>query len=115
AAQLAILERGKIGRTYNIGGGNERRNIDVVRAICTRLDAIDPAHAPHDRLIRFVTDRPGHDLRYAIDASRLKNETGWQAPTGFDAGLKQTIDWYVANKAWCENVLSGAYRTERLG
>ncbi len=115
AAQLAILERGSIGATYNIGGGNERRNIDVVRAICAQIDAIAPKTAPHEKLIRFVTDRPGHDLRYAIDATRLKREIGWQAPTGFHAGLKQTIDWYVSNRRWWENVLSGAYRTERLG
>jgi dTDP-glucose 4,6-dehydratase len=115
AAQLAILERGQVGRTYNIGGGNERQNLDVVRAICRRLDAIDPARAPHERLIQFVADRPGHDLRYAIDASRLQREIGWHAPTGFDEGLKRTIDWYVENRQWWEAVLSGAYRTERLG
>jgi len=115
AAQLAILQKGAVGRTYNIGGGNERKNIDVVRAICAHLDAIRPQGAPHERLIRFVADRPGHDLRYAIDASRLQREVGWQAPTGFDAGLARTVDWYVANADWWENVLSGAYRTERLG
>lgn len=115
AAQLAILERGKPGRTYNIGGGAERRNIDVVRAICARLDRLRPHGAPHENLIRFVVDRPGHDLRYAIDASRLRTEIGWQAPTGFDQGLDRTVDWYVNNSSWWEDVLSGAYRTERLG
>jgi dTDP-glucose 4,6-dehydratase len=115
AAQLAILQKGAVGRTYNIGGGNERRNIEVVRAICAHLDAIRPQGSPHERLIRFVADRPGHDLRYAIDATRLQREVGWQAPTGFDTGLARTVDWYVANADWWENVLSGAYRTERLG
>ncbi len=115
AAQLAILERGRPGRTYNIGGGNERRNIDVVRAICRQLDAIRPAAAPHEKLIRFVADRPGHDQRYAIDASRLRNELGWQPPTDFERGLRATVEWYVANAGWWEDVLSGAYRTERLG
>lgn len=115
AAQLAILERGKPGRTYNIGGGAERRNIDVVRAICARLDRLRPQGAPHENLIRFVVDRPGHDLRYAIDATRLRTEIGWQAPTGFDQGLDRTVDWYVNNSSWWENILSGAYRTERLG
>ncbi len=117
AAQIAILQRGAVGRTYNIGGGNERKNIDVVRSICAQLDVMRPGtnQAPHERLIRFVTDRPGHDLRYAIDASRLKREIGWQAPTDFDAGLKQTVEWYVRHPTWWGDVLSGAYRTERLG
>lgn len=115
AAQLAILERGRIGRTYNIGGGNERQNIEVVQAICRHLDTIQPAGAPHQKLISFVADRPGHDLRYAIDASRLKDELGWQPPTDFDTGLRRTVEWYEANEPWWQDVLSGAYRTERLG
>jgi dTDP-glucose 4,6-dehydratase len=115
AAQLAILERGQVGGRYNIGGGNERTNIAVVRAICRHLDALRPAGAPHERLIHFVADRPGHDLRYAIDASRLKDELGWQPPTDFDTGLRRTVEWYVANAPWWQDVLSGAYRTERLG
>jgi dTDP-glucose 4,6-dehydratase len=115
AAQLAILDRGKVGETYNIGGGNERKNIDVVRAICAQLDALEPSRGVHEKLIRFVTDRPGHDLRYAIDASKLQREIGWRAPTSFDAGLAQTVNWYRQNQPWWQSILSGEYRTERLG
>ncbi len=117
AAQLAILQRGQVGRTYNIGGGNERKNIDVVRAICGLLDEMKPGtnQAPHARLIRFVADRPGHDLRYAIDATRLKQEIGWQPPTDFDTGLRSTVAWYLDNPRWWESILNGAYRAERLG
>jgi dTDP-glucose 4,6-dehydratase len=105
------------GETYNVGGLNERRNIDVVRAICGILDEIAPLAGVPDRtaLITFVHDRPGHDLRYAIDASRIRRELGWTPHESFDSGLRRTVEWYLANGAWVERVQSGAYRGERLG
>jgi dTDP-glucose 4,6-dehydratase len=116
-ALLAVLERGRIGETYNIGGRSERRNLDVVHAICTLLDEMvpDPGGRPHTRLIDFVTDRPGHDLRYAIDSSKIEREIGWTPRHTFDAGLRATVRWYLDNRSWWQRVLSGAYRGERLG
>ena len=111
-----VVHKGVPGRTYNVGGGNERRNIDVVRTICALLDELrpDPAGA-HERLIEFVTDRPGHDLRYAIDASRIRDELGWQPLENFDSGLRRTVSWYLEHQDWVARVSSGAYRGERLG
>jgi dTDP-glucose 4,6-dehydratase len=99
-ALLTVITRGTPGRTYNIGGGNEARNIDLVRMICRLLDARRPAGAPHDRLIDFVADRPGHDLRYAIDATRITEELGWRPSVTLEEGLARTVDWYLANEAW---------------
>ena len=99
-ALLLVCEKGAVGRSYNIGGHNERRNIDLVRTICALLDERRPAGAPHDRLITFVEDRPGHDLRYAIDASRIRDELGWQPSVTVEEGLARTVDWYLANEAW---------------
>ena len=110
-----VLARGVPGETYNVGGDNERRNIDVVRSICALLDEIQPSTRPHDRLITFVADRPGHDLRYAIDARRVRKELGWAPREDFDSGLRHTVRWYVENTAWVSRVTSGAYRGERLG
>ena len=109
-----IAERGRPGETYNVGGCNERRNIDVVRRICDALDVAIPAGAPHDRLIRFVTDRPGHDARYAIDASKLESELGWCAQETFETGIEKTVRWYLDN-AWWWQPLRGRYDGERLG
>jgi dTDP-glucose 4,6-dehydratase len=95
-----MLERGRPGRTYNVGGENERTNLQVVQAICDLLDAARPLAAPRRGLIRHVQDRPGHDRRYAIDASRLKGELGWAPRQDFEAGLALTIDWYLDNQAW---------------
>ena len=109
-----IAERGRIGETYNVGGRNERRNIDVVRKICAVLDKVAPANRPRDALIAFVTDRPGHDVRYAIDASKLENELGWRAREDFDSGITKTVEWYLANQWWWEP-LRERYSGQRLG
>ena len=114
-ALCLVLERGERGRSYNVGGDAERTNIAVVRAICAALDARRPAGAPHDRLIAFVTDRPGHDRRYAIDARRIRTELGWTPSVGFEEGLAATIDWYLAHRDWWEGVRAETYRGERLG
>jgi len=109
-----IAERGRIGETYNVGGRNERRNIDVVRKICAVLDEVAPANRPRDELIEFVTDRPGHDARYAIDASKLENELGWRAREDFDSGIAKTVEWYLANQWWWRP-LRERYSGQRLG
>jgi len=114
-ALIRIVERGALGETYTIGGRSERRNIEVVRAICAILDDLAPQARPHEELITFVTDRPGHDFRYAIDCSKVERELDWHATRSFEVGLRETIAWYLANPGWCERVQSGAYRGERLG
>lgn len=114
-ALLMILERGQLGEKYNVGGRNERRNIDVVKRICALLDERRPAHAPHERLITYVTDRPGHDARYAIDATRLETELGWRAQENFDTGIAKTVDWYLDRRDWWEPLRKGVYSGERLG
>ena len=107
-----VLEKGTIGETYNVGGGNQQANIDVVHMICDILDELAPdsAHKPHRQLVRFVQDRPGHDRRYAIDARKLERELGWRAEETFASGLRKTVQWYLANKAWMDEVTSGAYQ-----
>jgi dTDP-glucose 4,6-dehydratase len=115
-ALLSVAERGRIGQSYNVGANSERRNIDVVRTICGLLDQISPDArvGPRERLITFVTDRPGHDHRYAIDASKIMNELAWRPNETFETGIRKTIDWYVANRPWWERIRSG-YQGERLG
>ena len=113
-ALALICRRGRVGETYNVGGRNERRNIDVVRRICAELDAALPVDAPRETLIRFVTDRPGHDARYAIDATRLETELGWRAKEDFDSGIAKTVRWYLDNEWWW-GPLRAAYDGERLG
>lgn len=110
-----VLEKGVIGESYNIGGYNERTNLDVVRTLCALLDELAPAGAPHDRLITFVADRPGHDKRYAIDASKITRELGWTPQETFETGLRKTVEWYLENRSWWEAILNGSYRGERLG
>lgn len=109
-----IIERGRIGETYNVGGRNERRNIDVVRAICQLLDQLVPGDHPREELIQFVADRPGHDIRYAIDASKLENELGWKAYENFESGIEKTVRWYLENEWWWRP-LRDRYSGERLG
>lgn len=109
-----IAERGRIGETYNVGGRNERRNIEVVRRICEVLDTLVPANRPREELIEFVTDRPGHDARYAIDATKLENELGWRAQENFETGIEKTVRWYLDNEWWWQP-LRERYAGERLG
>jgi dTDP-glucose 4,6-dehydratase len=109
-----IAERGRVGETYNVGGRNERKNIDVVRRICAVLDQLVPANRPREELIEFVTDRPGHDARYAIDATRLETELGWRARENFDTGIEKTVQWYLDNEWWWRP-LRERYAGERLG
>jgi dTDP-glucose 4,6-dehydratase len=116
-ALTLVLRKGRPGETYAVGGDSERRNIDVVRAICRLLDEFLPqsAHLPHEQLIEFVTDRPGHDQRYAIDAGKIRRELGWQPRHNIADGLRATVRWYLDNRSWWERVMSRAYRGERLG
>jgi dTDP-glucose 4,6-dehydratase len=109
-----IVERGRVGETYNVGGRNERRNIDVVRRICKVLDEIVPSNRQREALIEFVTDRPGHDARYAIDATKLETELGWRALENFDTGIEKTVRWYLDNEWWWRP-LRERYAGERLG
>jgi dTDP-glucose 4,6-dehydratase len=116
-ALLAVLERGRVGETYNIGGRCERRNIEVVHAICDLVDemAADAAIGPRRALVRFVADRPGHDLRYAMDCSKIEREIGWRPRETFQSGLRKTVRWYLDNPAWWRDIRAARYRGERLG
>jgi dTDP-glucose 4,6-dehydratase len=112
SALRAVLERGRIGETYNVGGGNQRTNLEVVTTLCALLDELMPESKfkPHLQLVKYVTDRPGHDRRYAIDARKLEGELGWHAEESFETGLRKTVEWYLANQAWVADVTSGAYQ-----
>jgi dTDP-glucose 4,6-dehydratase len=114
-ALALVVERGRVGETYNVGGRNERRNLEVVHAICDTLDRLRPAARPRRELIRFVADRPGHDRRYAIDATRLEQELGWRAQYRFETGIAQTIQWYLDNEWWWRPLRERVYGGERLG
>ena len=116
-ALSCVLEKGRPGETYNIGGNCERANIDVVKTISSMVDELHPGlpHAPSSSLITFVTDRPGHDRRYAIDSTRIKDELGWKPEHDFESGLRRTVQWYLDNLQWVERVATGAYQRQRLG
>jgi dTDP-glucose 4,6-dehydratase len=110
-----IVTKGRVGEKYNVGGSNERSNIQVVRRICELMDRFSASSAPHDRLISFVEDRPGHDKRYAIDAAKIQTELGWRAQETFESGLEKTVRWYLDRQDWWAPLRSGVYRGERLG
>jgi len=114
-ALLTVLQRGVVGRSYNIGGENEVRNIDLVHKICALLDEMRPGGAPHARLITFVTDRPGHDARYAIDPTRIQQELGWRPSVTLDEGLRRTVRWYLDNQAWWQPLQARHGVGQRLG
>lgn len=115
-ALLTVAGQGKIGESYNVGGHNEKTNIEVVKAICAILDELRPDPAgPHERLIVHVADRPGHDARYAIDAGKIGRELGWEPKETFETGLRRTVEWYLENTRWWQDIRSGVYRGERLG
>ena len=108
----SVLARGKIGETYNVGGRNELKNLDVVNTICATLDELRPKDPvlPHSQLITFVKDRPGHDRRYAMNTARIESELGWQPRETFESGIRKTVEWYLDNEGWIQNVTSGRYR-----
>jgi dTDP-glucose 4,6-dehydratase len=106
----AVLREGQLGETYNVGGNNQRANLDVVRTICALLDELSPGARPYAEQITFVQDRPGHDRRYAIDARKISGELGWTPAETFETGLRKTVEWYLANAAWVKDVTSGAYQ-----
>jgi dTDP-glucose 4,6-dehydratase len=116
-ALIRVAEHGRAGENCNIGGWNERTNIDVVKEICALIDELAPDSSigPRHRLISYVADRPGHDLRYAIDASKIERELGWRPAETFQSGLRKTVEWYLENQGWWQRVRSGVYRGERLG
>ncbi len=114
-ALYRVLEKGKPGETYNVGGNCELSNLELVRKICDMLDELKPGKQSYRKQINFVTDRPGHDHRYAIDISKIKSELGWSPEENFDKNLRKTIIWYIENQLWCNNVCRGEYNGQRLG
>ena len=118
-ALYKVVTEGKVGETYNIGGHNEKANIEVVRTICSLLEELAPNKpagvARYEDLITYVTDRPGHDVRYAIDAAKINRELGWKPKETFESGIRKTVEWYLSHQEWCQHVLDGSYRLERLG
>ena len=116
-ALLTVVSKGAVGETYCVGGRCEKANIDVVRTICALMDELAPSAkiGPRESLITYVADRPGHDMRYAIDASRIATDLGWEPQETFESGLRKTVEWYLANRTWWERIRSGVYRGERLG
>ncbi|WP_193039067.1 dTDP-glucose 4,6-dehydratase [Pseudoalteromonas nigrifaciens] len=114
-ALYKVVTEGKVGETYNIGGHNEKQNIEVVQSICSILDDLVPKKSQYAEQITFVTDRPGHDRRYAIDSTKMSKELNWQPLETFETGLRKTVQWYLENQQWCTNVQDGSYQRERLG
>lgn len=114
-ALYKVVSEGKVGETYNIGGHNEKKNLEVVNTICDILDTLVPKESAYAEQITYVQDRPGHDRRYAIDSSKMQRELGWTPEETFETGLRKTVQWYLDNSAWCQNVQDGSYQRERLG
>jgi len=114
-ALYKVVTTGIVGETYNIGGHNEKQNIEVVKTICSILDTLVPKDTVYAEQITYVTDRPGHDRRYAIDSSKMSHELNWQPQETFETGLRKTIEWYLMNQTWCQHVQDGSYQRERLG
>ncbi len=118
-ALYKVVTEGAVGETYNIGGNNEKTNLEVVTTLCTILDELVPGHPQgiecYEQLINYVEDRPGHDMRYAIDASKVENDLGWSPSETFESGIRKTVQWYLDNRVWWQNVLDGSYQGERLG
>jgi dTDP-glucose 4,6-dehydratase len=114
-ALILVATTGQIGETYNIGGHNEKQNLDVVKAICSILDEVKPKETKYAEQITYVADRPGHDMRYAIDARKIQKTLGWTPLETFESGIRKTVQWYLDNQAWCKNVQDGSYQRERLG
>jgi len=110
-----VLERGRLGETYLLGGRSVRNNLAVVKALCSAFDRLRPEHGPHERLISFVADRPGHDRRYAIDPGKAEREIGWTPTKSFEDALEETVRWYLDNEAWWRPIREGRYTGERLG
>ena len=114
-ALVLVATQGKVGESYNIGGYNEKKNIEVVQTICNILDEVQPKDTSYKEQITFVADRPGHDLRYAIDANKIQRELGWLPQETFESGIRKTVQWYLDNPIWCQHVQDGSYQRERLG
>ena len=118
-ALMTVTLNAKVGETYNIGGNNEIQNIEVVRTVCSILDELIPnklnGMSSFSELITYVKDRPGHDVRYAINANKVNKDLGWEPQENFESGIRKTVEWYLNNKAWCENIQNGSYQLERLG
>lgn len=114
-ALYKVVTEGKVGETYNIGGHNEKQNIEVVHSICNILNELVPLQTDYKNQITFVADRPGHDIRYAIDANKIERELGWKPEETFETGLRKTVEWYLKNTIWCQHVQDGTYQRERLG
>jgi len=114
-ALVLVATQGKVGESYNIGGYNEKKNIEVVQTICNILDEVQPKDTSYKEQITFVADRPGHDMRYAIDANKIQRELGWLPQETFESGILKTVQWYLENPIWCQHVEDGSYQRERLG
>jgi dTDP-glucose 4,6-dehydratase len=114
-ALIKVATEGAVGETYNIGGHNEKQNIEVVKTICAILDEVRPKETKYEEQITYVSDRPGHDMRYAIDASKIQKELGWEPEETFESGIRKTVEWYIENQNWCQHVQDGSYQRERLG